>query len=219
MLTMVQVLEEVEVTPPFHWQNSGEHHPGHIVPNLSSALAAVQHLSRPSLTDLLIAASSRVPPGFTLAVREVATQARMWGLEPASLILKPQRGEATGTGGCTIVSSGGNLLVLRLAEAEERMIKIAISANINADIVYQNQADKSLSPYVCKLWRDPSTKALFTGKVHGAGAFLAFVAVEGYCPKHLTQDLVSTTEQAAKIARQVRWAPKPDTPCGVHLAH
>lgn len=79
---MVQVLEEVHISPPFHFHGSPFAHPRYIVPSLGRALKKIQDKAFPKLKDLVTAQSPRVPPGFRLAVQEVATQARI--VEPAA---------------------------------------------------------------------------------------------------------------------------------------
>lgn len=200
---MVQVLERVEITPPFLMHNEGAH-PGFIVPSLRKALEKIQYISDPTLTDLVTAPCWGVPPGFRLAVREAATQARMWGLQPVSLMLQPvSGGTAIATSDCSIIAAGRHAIVLRLAEGQDYVIKIAKSDKIKREVQIHSHADNAETDHIRKLYRDLSGAPLI-GTVQGAGVGLDFLALDGYFPSTLKPALDSTNRrQAAKHAQQV----------------
>lgn len=50
---MVQVLPQMQLTPPFRWYQDTSPHPGYIVANLRAALRPIQHIPDAILTDLL----------------------------------------------------------------------------------------------------------------------------------------------------------------------
>ncbi|BDA45875.1 probable 5'-AMP-activated protein kinase catalytic subunit alpha-1 at C-terminar half [Coccomyxa sp. Obi] len=198
-----KVLEQVEVTPPFPTEYGLQAHPGFIVPSLPKALDKIRHLPDPTLTDLVTAAWSGVPPGFQLAVQNTATQVSMWGLQPVSLMLQPETGGAAiPTSDCTIIAMGRRSVVLRLAGGQNYVIKIAKSDKIKREVKIHRHADEAESNHIRKLYQD-SSGAQLIGTVKGAGEGLDFLALDGFFPTTLTPAADITKQQAAKIAQQM----------------
>ncbi len=127
----------------------------------------------------------------------------MWGLQPVSLTLQPDSGDAAiGTSSCCLIAAGRHSLVLHLRYGQDYVIKIAKSDRIRREVNIHSHADRAKSSYIRKLHRD-SSGAPLVGSVQGAGEGLDFLALDGYFHSTLQPALDSTRQQAAKLAHQV----------------
>ena len=202
----MKVLERVEVTPRFFPHSSQLAHEGNLVPTLGDALQSVDELPSPTLADLLThgAADIRPPPGFAVAARYAATQARLWGLPVAVLELHCQGGEILPTSGCSIVAAGPHSLVLRIGDTADYVVKISSVTSIQREVSLHEQADSAECLHLRRLHCSAiSTGQPLWGTVRGAGDGLGFLALEGFFPSSLQRHNAGTTERFARLASQV----------------
>ncbi len=114
--------------------------------------------------------------------------------------------EPIDTAGCSIIAVGHHSLVLRLAGAQDHVIKVAGNDSIYEELEKHEFADRAKSRHVRNLYLGSSGTPL-TGNVHGAGERLQFLALDGYFSSSLDPTSDSTKQHAAKLAEQVPLGP------------
>lgn len=202
----MQVLRNVEIAPPFFEQGSEDAHPGYLVPDLTAALNRIlaMGLQQPTLTDLLTLTSVQPPPGFGVAVRYAASQARLWSLPPASLQLRSCDGSPLPMERCSIVAAGQHSLVLRLGPEAPFVVKVSSTGTIQRELELHVLADAAGCPHLRSAYRNSAGSSPLSGTVHGAGEGLGFVALSGFFVSSLQHEHAGTPHLFARTALQVQ---------------